>query len=162
MGVGQTADQNRVDHREDRHVEPYAQPQRRDGQDHEGAVAGQATEGVAQVAGDVVEPPRASGVAAQLLDLVEAAELQTGAPARFTRGHAGPEVVGHLPLDVVAQLGVQLGLCPVAAPQPLQRLPPAHGAPPPAVPRIRPTASASRAQLSVSACNCARPLAVSR
>ena len=119
-------------------------------------------QGVPQVAPEILQPPRAAGVPAQLLHLVEAAELEARPTARFPRGHAGPDVVGHLPLDVVAQLGVELGFRPLAMPQPPEHSSPAHRAPPPAVPRISPTASASRAQLSASACNCARPLAVSR
>ncbi len=111
-----------------------------------------------QVLPRLVDPPCPAHVAAQLLDLVEAPELEARAPARFGLRHAGPDMVGHLPFDVVAQLAVQLSLEPVTAAQP----PPAHRAPPPAAPRIRPTASARRSQLSVCSCNRARPLGVSR
>ena len=121
-----------------------------------------AAQGVPQVAPEVLDPSRSADVAAHLLDLIEAAELETRPPARLARGHPGPDVVGHLPLDVVAQLGIELVFYSVAIPQPPQHLPPAHRAPPPAVPRIRPTASASRAQLSVSSWSCARPLGVRR
>ena len=114
---------------------------------------------VSEVARDILDPPRAARVAAQLLDLVYAAELEAGAAPRFPLGHAGPDMVGHLPLDVVTQLAVQLAFEPVTAPQPLA---PRHRVPPPAVWRMRPTASASRAQLSVCSWSCALPFGVSR
>ena len=141
-----------------------AHGQRRDGEHRHARapVLELPAQGVANLAPRFLEPPVAAGVAAQLLDLVEAAELEARAPAGLPGRQPGPQVVGHLSLDVVAELGVELVFCPVTAPQPLQRWPPAHRAPPPAVPRIRPTASASRAQLSVCSCNWAWPLGVSR
>ena len=144
--VGQAADEDRVNHRADRHVEADAQFQRRDGQRHEGSVSRQTPERVSEVARDILAPPRAARVAAQLL---------RSDRRRRTRGAP----VGYLPLDVIAQLAVELAFEPVTVPQPL---PPGHRALPPAVRRIRPTASASRAQLSVCSCSCARPFGVSR
>ena len=85
---------------------------------------------VANVAHQILDPPGAADVAAQLLDLVEPAELEAGAPSGLPRRQPGPDVVGHLPLDVVTQLGVELVLDPVTKPRPLQRLPPAHRASP--------------------------------
>ena len=157
--VGQAADEDGVNHREDRHVEADAQPQRRGRQGHEGAVPREAADRVAQVARDALDPPRPTRVAAQLLDLVETAEFESRAAPRLVLGQAGPHVLGHLPLDMVAQLAVQLALQPITVPE---SPPPAHRASPPAVPRIRPTASASRAQLSVCSCSRARPFGVSR
>ena len=152
-----------VQHPEHRRARADAEGQCDDGErrDPRATVIELPPQGVPQVVPQVLEPPRAADVAAQLLHVVQSAELQTGAPARLPGGHAGPHVVGHLPLDVVAQLGVELGLFPVAVP-PLQRFQPGHRASPPAVSRIRPTASASRAQLSVCSCNFAWPLGVSR
>jgi len=76
---------------------------------------------------------RPAGVAAQLLDLIQAAELEAGAPAGLPWRQSGPDVVGCLPLDVVAQFGVQLFLGPIRVPQPLQ---PAHRTSPSAASRF--------------------------
>ena len=81
---------------------------------------------VPQVASEVVEPPCAADVAAQLLDLVEAAELEARAPARLVLRQPRPKVVGHLSLDMVAQLAVQLAFEPVTV---TEAPPPAHRAP---------------------------------
>ena len=149
-----------IQHAEHRGAGADAQGQRGDGEHGDARAAARelSLQRVAQVASEVVDPPRSAGVSAQLLDLVEAAEVESGAPARLPFGHPGPDMLGHLPLDVVAQLAVELALEPVPAPQPP---PPAHRAPP-AVPRISPTASARRAQLSVCSCSRARPCGVSR
>ena len=117
------------------------------------------SQGVPDIAHDVFDPPHAAHIAAHLLDVLEAAELEAGAPPRLPFRQARPDVLGHLALDVVAQLAVQLSFELVTVPQPP---PPAHRVPPSAVPRIRPTASASRAQLSVCSCSRARPFGVSR
>ena len=150
-----------IQHAEHGGARADAQGERGDGEHGDARVAARElpSQRIPQVASEVVEPPCASRVAAQLLDLVEAAEVEARASARLGLGQAGPKVVGHLPIDVVAQLAVQLDFEPVPAPQPA---PPAHRAPPPAVPRIRPTASASRAQLSVCSCSRARPFGVRR
>ena len=153
----QAAKEQAVHQREDRGVRANAQ---REGQDDDGRDEGRRQERAnaePQVLPGLVEPSRAARIATDLLDLLDAAELDTCSSLRLPLGHSGPHVVGHLTLDVVAQLGVELPLHPVAIPK---APPPGHGVP--EVRRIRPTASASRIQLSVCSSNCARPLGVSR
>ena len=67
------------------------------------------------------EPPCPAHVAARLLDLVEAAEREARAPARVVLGQPGPDVVGHLPLGVVAQLAVELLFEPASLPDMVRR-----------------------------------------
>ena len=156
---GQAPRRQRIEHREELRGDAHPESQHEDGDDRERRPAGEQAHREPQVLPGLVQPPRAARVAALLLDVVEAAELDPRAPARLVLGQAGPHVLGRLPLDMVAQLAVQLAFEPVAVPE---APPPAHRAPPPAVPRIRPTASASRAQLSVCSCSRARPFGVSR
>ena len=119
-----------VQHPERRGARADAQGQRGDGKHRypRATVVELPSQGVPKVAADVLEPPRAADVAAHFLDLIETAELQSGAPARLPRGHPRPDVVGHLPFDVVAQLGVEVVFDPASAPQ---AGPPDHREPPP-------------------------------
>ena len=89
---------------------------------------------------------RARAVVRRLEDLIQAAELEAGAPAGLPRRQPGPDVVGCLPLDVVVQLGVQLFLGPVRVPQPL---PPAHRTSPSAASRFPATGESCVACVSI-------------
>ena len=121
---GQTADEHGVVHREPRAREPDAEPQGERRRRREPAFLEQQPHREPQVLPRFVDPAhRRAHVAAHLLDVVEAAELEARAPARLSLRQAGPDVLGDLALDVVAQLGVQLVLDTVAIPQPP---PPAH------------------------------------
>ena len=98
-------------------------------------------------------------VAARVLHLVQAAELEPRQPPRLALVEAAGGVIGGEAIEMVAQLGVELALVPIArAPAP----PRAHSAPPSTVLRICRIASASRAQFAVSSFNCARPVVVNR
>ena len=132
--------------------------QHQDGNDGERSLPHQEAHGEPEVVPDLLQP-RAPHVPAQLLDLIEASELEAHAPARLAGGHPGADVVRHLSLDVVAELGIELALQPLGVPA---APPPAHRTPPPSVARIRPTASARRIHRAVRSCNRARPPAVSR
>ena len=98
-----------------------------------------------QVLPCLFEPPRPARVAARLLDLVEAPEREARPSTRLVLGQAGPDVTGHLPLDVIAQLAVELPFEPVSL---AATGPPAH--------RMPPSASAGRAGLSVCSCSAGR------
>ena len=120
---GQASDEHGVVHREPRAREPDAEPEGEHRRRREPAFLEQQPHREPQVVPRLVDPPRAARVAAHLLDGVEAAELEARAAARLLLRQAGPDVLGDLTLDVVAQLGVQLVLDPLAMPQPS---PPAH------------------------------------
>ena len=102
----QAADQDGVVHGECRAGEAEAEPEGKNRGRREPAFPDQQAHREPQVLPRLIEPPRAVCVAARLLDLIEATELEAGAPAGLPRRQSGPDVVGHLPLDVVAQLGV--------------------------------------------------------
>ncbi len=70
----------------------------------------QDADGVPQVARQILEPPGAARAPHLLLRLLDAAELEQRPPARLLRVHAAPHVLLRLPLDVVAQLLVELAL----------------------------------------------------
>ena len=123
----------RVEQREELRGDGNPDSQHHDGDDGERPLAGQQTRRETQVLPSLVDPPRAARVAALFLDLVEAAEREASAPARLVLGQARPHVLGHLPLDVVAQLAVQLSIEAVTV---SETVPPAHCAPPPAAPRF--------------------------
>ena len=128
----QSSEHDGIQHAEHGGAGADAQGQRGDGEQGDARAAARelSSQRVPQVASEVVEPPCAAHVAAQLLDLVQAAELEARAPARLVLGQAGPDVMGYLPLDMVAQFAVELAFKPVAASQPP---PPAHRAPSSAV-----------------------------
>ena len=151
--------QHAVDNAE--HGRRGADPERQhqDGDDRERSLPHEKPDGEPQVVPDLLQPPRAPHVTAQLLDLIQSSELQARAPARLAGGHPGADMVRHLPLDVVAELRIQLALRPLGVPA---ASPPAHRTPPPSVARIRPTTSARRVHRAVRSCNRARPLDVSR
>ena len=104
-------------------ADPEGQHQDRD--EGERPLPHQQAHGEAEVVPDLLQP-RAPHVTAQLLDLLEASELEAHAPARLARGHPGADMVHHLSLDVVAELGVQLPLQPLGVPP---APPPAHRPP---------------------------------
>ena len=81
--------------------------------------------GQPRVLPELLQPARAPGVPADLLDLVQTAELESGHSAGLAVGHPLLAVVVDQPLEVVAQLGVELVLELGAVKQPS---PPAHRA----------------------------------
>ena len=109
----QAANQNGVVDGERRARESDAEPERNDRGRREPAFPDEQAHCEPQVLPCLFEPPRAAGVAAGLLDLIEAAELEARSPAGLPRGHPRPDMVGHLPLEVVAQLGVEFVFGPV-------------------------------------------------
>ena len=124
---GQTSTEHRVVDGEPRAREPDAEPEGDDRRRREPAFPEQQARREPQVLPRLVDPPGPAHVEAHLLDVVEGAELEARAPARLPLRQAGPDVVGDLTLDVVAQLAVQFSIEPVTV---LKEVPPApHCAP---------------------------------
>ena len=159
LAHGQGAQDQAVHEREDRGVGADAQGQRQDRDEGEGRAAAQDADAVREVLAEVLEKTRAPSVAALLLHLLDTPELDARAAAGLGLGEAGAHVVGRLALDVVAQLGVELGLEAAAAEEPAEE---AHHAPPSRVARMRPTASVSRRHSSSSTPRRVRPFPVRR
>ena len=88
----QGSEHDGIEHAEHRGAGADAQGQRGDGEHGNPRAAARElpSQRVAQVAPEVIEPACAASVAAQLLDLVQAAELQARASARLVLGQAGP------------------------------------------------------------------------
>ena len=141
-----TTDEDGVVHGERRAGESDAEPKSKHRGGGQPALLHEQAHRKSQVLPDFFQPPRPAGVAAQFLDLIQAAELEAGAPAGLPRRQSGPDVVGCLPLDVVVQLGVQLFLGPVRVPQPL---PPAHRTSPSVASRFPATGESCIACVSI-------------
>ena len=131
---GQRAQDQAVHERVDRGVGADAEGQGQDRHEGEGRAAAQDADAVREVLAEVLEEARAPRVAALLLHLLDAPELDARAAAGLGLGEAGAHVVGRLALDVVAQLGVELGLEAAAAEEPAEE---SHQAPPSRVARMR-------------------------
>src|SRR6185436_5973823 len=144
---GQGLQHRRIDQAEDGGIRADAESQRGDRGDREAGALPEDAGGVPDVLDKVLEEARAAHVAALLLHLIEAAELEAGAPARAGLVHARPHVVGDLTLEMIAKLGVELRFETTPADQPR---PPGHDASPSAALMIKPIASVSRRQLSAS------------
>src|SRR5690606_3742618 len=115
-GIGKGLEQNAVDDREDRGVRADAERQQRENADGEPDVAPERAKRLARVAHEVIEQRDAPCVAALVLAPLDAAERAQRGATRLVRRHAGSDVLLRLPLDVVAQLFVEL-LLDLAAPQ---------------------------------------------
>ena len=148
----------RIDHAEHSRVGADAEGQRQHRDDGEPGVALKSAPAVANILRDFFEPARAARVAADLLDLIEAAELQPGAAAGFVVAEALREAVRDQAIEVIAELGVELVLESIPPEQPCE---PVHDPSLSDVLRIAPTACVRRRQLCASAAMCARPFAVS-
>ena len=156
---GQGLQHRGVDEAEDRGVRADAESERRDRREREARALSKDTTGVPHVPGELFDQAGPANIAALVLHLIEAAELEAGPPARVRLAHARPHVVRDLALDVIAQLGVELRFQATPAEQPR---PPGHDASPSAVLMIKPIASVSRRQLSASVAMWVRPFRVSR
>ena len=115
--------------------------------------------GVADVARGVVEPAPDPGLAHVFLHLREAAELERRPPPRFVFAQAGLHQVLDAPVEVIAQLAVEILFQPAAPPgQQIEELGAWRYFPSSKISR---TASVSRSQLSFSTASCFRPARVS-
>ena len=113
---------------------------------------------VTDVLDGVVDPARAAHVATGFLDLIETAEFQPRQSARLAVSVSLLSIFRDQPLEVIAQLGVQLIVKTIAADQ---TTPPGHDASPFAAFRIAATAPVKRSQLAVSDSRWVRPFRVS-
>ena len=102
--------------------------------------------------------PRAPHVSARFLHLIETAELEPCQAACLRFGVPAAPMILDQPLEVIAQLGVQLIFKTIAADQ---TTPPGHDASPFAELRIAATAPVKRSQLAVSDSRWVRPFRVS-
>ena len=145
---GKAAEQQAVVGGERRARDAETQPEREHRPRRGPALLHQQAHREPQVLPGLFEPPRAARVAAHLLDLIDTAKVEVGAAARLVCRQAVPDVVGHLPLDVIAQLAVQLVLHPAAVPK---AAPPAHRATPSSTSGFPPSDACSVACVSVHA-----------
>ena len=67
---------------------------------------------VARVAEEVLQPRQATCVAVPFADLIDAAENEPRLPPRLCRRHALAHVVGGCGLEVLRQLGLEVGVEP--------------------------------------------------
>jgi hypothetical protein len=108
LGQGQGAEHDRVEQAEDRRVR--ANPQG-EGQDHDHGkawCAGECAEGVAQILAQLVEPAPPPHRARILHGQHHVAEPDQGPAASFVGWQAEGDVVGRLPLDMIAEVGVEI------------------------------------------------------
>src|SRR5262245_14352739 len=116
VSVGQWLEQHPVDERE--HHGGGADADRERGNRHGGKSRPrvQRTNRKANVEDEIVEPPRAAGIPARFLDLLDAAELDLRAPSRLVGGAAGLDQVRGVFVDVKLELFSKLLFEPAAMP----------------------------------------------
>ena len=107
-GDGYLPQHQRVDQAEDRGVGANSEGERQRGHRRVAGRLPHRPQRIADVAAEVLDPTDPPGVAALLLDQRHVAELAEGSRARIRGREAGGEIELDLPLEMVAQLGVEL------------------------------------------------------
>jgi len=111
----QRAQQNGIDHAEDRDVNADAESEDQDRHDGECAIAAQGAQSKAQVLRDRGDPQRAPAFAAVFLYLAQAAEREASSTPCLLFRHAATNIFSYLLLEVKAHFLVQFQFQPLAA-----------------------------------------------
>ena len=111
----QRAQQNGIDHAEDRDVGADAESEDQDRHHSERAIAAQGAQSKAEVLSDGGDPQRAPAFTAIFFDLAQAAEGEASSTARLLFRHAATNILGDLLLEVKTQFLVQFQFQPLAA-----------------------------------------------
>src|SRR5579863_3290909 len=108
LRIGKRAKNNAVDNTENSGVGADSEGQSEDGDGSKTWRFAQHAQSEAQVQEDLFEPDEGPDVASVFPDARDVAEFEKGSAARFLGGHAASDVVLRFPLDVVADVGVEI------------------------------------------------------